>query len=83
MNADGDSCPAAGMHPDEALDRRRTFGTMRRLLRLIDGADGIGVHARMVRDDITAQMWVTLTPADARRMAAELIEIADLQDGRG
>lgn len=79
-NADGVRCAATGLHPDDALDKRRTFygANGRTILRVICGVDGIGINARIDHAESIARIWVTLTPADAVRMAAELIEIAQL-----
>lgn len=85
-NAEGVRCEATGIHPDIALAMRRSFrGTNGTRVTLSDNWDntGIAINAIVERDEVVARVWAVLTPADAVRMAAELIEMAQLHaDGR-
>jgi len=77
-NANGIRCVATGMHPDGALAMRRTFASTKAgaRLRLVDGVDGIGVNSSVNVDAAEINLWVTIDPDTADRLAIELMSMA-------
>jgi hypothetical protein len=77
---DGEPCAAVGRNTDEAQAMRRCFtdraDALSRLYVFFDDAS-VGLRIANRYPQVATDVWVTLSAASARRLAVELLEMAD------